>query len=348
MVNDESVAVDVEKAYSVAVDGQGCEESSSSDRKRRRPIDLNVSVMPRASDIDLPFDSPGLTSTFGVKGSRRRRHARGNWPAHVWVALEPENHEHALAFEAATHSAVQQAESLLKKGFYDSQPAIVLTPNQPTEPPPRTIPEIYTHRHATAQGSTDPSPEFAHLSLSRPFSLRRHEIDQMVTALRDACSLLDPFHISFGMSSWCLLPSEDQDRTFLALNVLEGCEELDNLVCEIDKVMGRFGKPTYYEERHFHITVAYMDIAMSSKSLEPLQGHMVGVRVKEQSRAICSLNYGGSELMVSSHLYTDTLPDETLDQGPGDDEGAEMWEFKISSLEFKAGHRRFAARFCDE
>jgi hypothetical protein len=73
--------------------------------------------------------------------------------------------------------------------------------------------------------------------------------------------------------SWCLLASDERvkndgtDRSFLALHVVDGAAELHELVKAIDYVLERFGRPSYYNNPIFHVSIAEVPLSRESTSL---------------------------------------------------------------------------------
>jgi len=187
-----------------------------------------------------PLKEGFMPSVLTGGGAKEQRHARGNWPSHVYAPLTVTEALLRLAVDAIDDARGQLPEGLsIKPCFSVRRPG-----------------------GAGKDGGGDtwkqqgPEADWAHLSLSRPFSLRRHELEPFEAALRETTADMEPFTVVLPRYKWSLLGSDDHERTFLVLDVEEGEEELQELVEKVDQAMTRFGRPQYYEEPHFHITVA--------------------------------------------------------------------------------------------
>jgi hypothetical protein len=97
----------------------------------------------------------------------------------------------------------------------------------------------------------------AHLSLSRPFGLLRHEVEPFLARLRSALAArrCAPFVAVVDGGAALELDSEDGARRFEALRV-DASPALHALVDAVDDALVAFGRPAFFDERRFHVSVA--------------------------------------------------------------------------------------------
>ena len=117
----------------------------------------------------------------------------------------------------------------------------------------------------------DEDKAWAHVSLSRPFALRRQEIEGFTEELQKACRVTQNFDIELRCSNWVTLPSEDGQRTFLAFEVDFDKAALRRLIQNLDTVLGIYGKAPYYSSPRFHVTFAHT--TSPAARLEALRGN---------------------------------------------------------------------------
>jgi len=86
--------------------------------------------------------------------------------------------------------------------------------------------------------------ESLHVSLSRPFALRRPQIDAFVAQLKSSIAG-HQFPVSFGR--WDVLINDDRTRSFVALRIEQGRELVRSLISIVDSVLESFNLPIYHE-----------------------------------------------------------------------------------------------------
>jgi len=111
-----------------------------------------------------------------------------------------------------------------------------------------------------------------HVSLSRNFSLRRHQIAPFVAELRAALARAAaparrPFAVTLAPLPTVLV-NETRSRAFVALRAVEAGAArappsapgaLDALVTAVDSALAAFGRPAYYAGRRLHVSVASVE-----------------------------------------------------------------------------------------
>ena len=210
-------------------------------RKRKLPpIENSTFLGSTVIDGEAPFTATVVRN--GKRDERDRRHARGNWPSHIMIVLrgpealfgrarnntvqrlesdvgksskhitiedeegddDEEEHEEAKALYHFAQVTSNEAMSAIKK----IAPAAILTPHFPIESTSEDLTAIDVVAADYDVKSSD--TRWAHISLSRPFSLQKHEIEPFVNTLHR--SLSGPgcpraFDVFIGRE-WCILPSE--------------------------------------------------------------------------------------------------------------------------------------------
>ena len=211
---------------------------------------------PRPKRARLPPPPPEV---FGAardpekpRWTRGFAHVPGNWPSYVYVRVAP-----SAALDAATERAVARARAHLR----DDESAVPIAP---------------------ADGAPADGAAPHHISLSRPFALRAHQIAPFVDALRAALAAAGcaaPLHIALGgeAPSFAVLVNDERTRTFIALR-LGGAGARDRaargalgrLVDAVDRTTARFGVgQPYYARPAFHVSLASVP-GDASEALAPL------------------------------------------------------------------------------
>jgi hypothetical protein len=156
------------------------------------------------------------SSVGGGGGSKAQRHAVGNWPCFVHIQLPglrlpgvaPLSDDDA---EDAAADADAEAQLLLhhaQKAFADCRrlldPSFAAKAYFDTES--SNAASIAAEETAAAGPLSPRRHNWAHVSLARPFALRKHEIEPFVVALRAAVGRVPTFGVSVA-HSWRFLPS---------------------------------------------------------------------------------------------------------------------------------------------
>jgi 2'-5' RNA ligase len=116
------------------------------------------------------------------------------------------------------------------------------------------------------QAANGPKRELApHVSLSRVFTLRRVQADEVVEALRGA--LRDSGSVDAALEGGRLFVNEDRSRSFVGLLLSEGTGEVLDLITAVDGVLRRFGKPAFYDPPEPHASVAWAPGDISERLL---------------------------------------------------------------------------------
>lgn len=93
-----------------------------------------------------------------------------------------------------------------------------------------------------------------HISLSKSFILRKHQIKPFVDSIRFNLSLYKSFNINF--SGYTLFNNEDYSRSFASFYISKGAKDICDLISSVDKVMKLYSQPIYYDPAIPHMSVA--------------------------------------------------------------------------------------------
>ncbi|CAM9501680.1 unnamed protein product, partial [Choristocarpus tenellus] len=90
------------------------------------------------------------------------------------------------------------------------------------------------------------STSVQHLSLSKTFVLRAHQIQPFTAALGKAVENTRRFTIVVT-GKYDVLVNEDKTRSFLCLRTVGGTRQVLDLIDKVDLLLQKYRQPTYYE-----------------------------------------------------------------------------------------------------
>lgn len=95
-----------------------------------------------------------------------------------------------------------------------------------------------------------------HLSLSKTFTIRHHNITPFVENLREQLGGHRRFRLEF--SGLQVYMNEERTRTFLGVRVAEeSYGPLNDLVTSVDECLSEYKLPLYYTDRAFHVSILW-------------------------------------------------------------------------------------------
>ncbi len=97
-----------------------------------------------------------------------------------------------------------------------------------------------------------------HVSLSRAFALRRHQIRAYVAALAAALRRAAPFSVRLSAAP-SLFVNESRSRSFVALRLEAGEPSVRALLAAVDGVQAAFGREAYFAPATPHVSVLALD-----------------------------------------------------------------------------------------
>ena len=143
-------------------------------------------------------------------------HVEGNYPGYVFIKAS-----HAEGLEATALELFNATRALL--------------------PPDRPL-------HAV------PADEM-HISLSRTFAVRRHQIEPLVAALAERLRAVPRFPAA--LCGGRIYANDERTRTFAGLRVCAGQERMRRLIAATDAALRAYRQPPYYSEADVHVSVAW-------------------------------------------------------------------------------------------
>ncbi|XVF08542.1 hypothetical protein REPUB_Repub07fG0012200 [Reevesia pubescens] len=142
-----------------------------------------------------------------------------------------------------------------------------------------------------------------HISLGRTVPIRVHQIDSIVTMLRQKLQFQKRYWIDFN--KWEVFVNDDQTRSFLSLEVLMGgLAEITKQIQAVNEVYKLHILPEFYKDPRPHISLAWV-LGDCSGSLN----RMVNEETKSSSFAgslqnrICTSKFGGIECKIGNKTY---------------------------------------------
>ncbi|XP_054814578.1 uncharacterized protein LOC129315082 [Prosopis cineraria] len=143
-----------------------------------------------------------------------------------------------------------------------------------------------------------------HISLGRTVPIRVHQIDSMVSMLRQKLQTQQLYWIDF--SKWEVFENDDHTRTFLSLEVVQGgLREIAKQIEAVNGVYKLHNLPEFYKDPRPHISLAWAlgDISHSLKKVveEVIKGSAVEKSVNKWS---FTCKFKGIECKIGSKTYT--------------------------------------------
>ncbi|KAK6262079.1 hypothetical protein QUC31_007895 [Theobroma cacao] len=142
-----------------------------------------------------------------------------------------------------------------------------------------------------------------HISLGRTVPIRVHQIDSIVTILRQKLQFQKRYWIDFN--KWEVFVNDDHTRSFLSLEVIRGgLAEITKQIEGVNEVYKLHNLPEFYKDPRPHISLAWAlgDLSVPLKQV-----------VKEETRTssfggslqncICTSKFGGIECKIGKKTY---------------------------------------------
>ncbi|KAL4339683.1 hypothetical protein GQ457_08G034720 [Hibiscus cannabinus] len=142
-----------------------------------------------------------------------------------------------------------------------------------------------------------------HISLGRTVPIRVHQIDSVVTMLRQKLQFLKRYWIDFN--KWEVFVNDDKSRTFLSLEVVTGgLTEITKQIQAVNEVYKLHNLPEFYKDPRPHISLAWAlgDVSSSLKKVVEEETKTPGFRGSLQNR-ICTSKFGGIECKIGNKTY---------------------------------------------
>ena len=160
----------------------------------------------------------------GNKFARQFEHVEGNWPSSIFLTMSNEIAVPREYIDNVIDHFIGAYNSKLPRYILD---AVVIIP-----------------------------PDKLHVSLSKPFALRHHQIEHFINDLKNEVCVLYPLKYLIKPEYYILL-NETKTRLFLCLPIddhLQG--NLSKLIQSVDNTLVKYKKDKYYMDPLCHISVA--------------------------------------------------------------------------------------------
>ncbi|PKY48556.1 hypothetical protein RhiirA4_445408 [Rhizophagus irregularis] len=167
---------------------------------------------------------------------RSKPHVEGDWATHVYVDV--------TLTEEADH-IINKIEELAKEVVNKDGIKIISC--------------IEGHQDNNSLNELDPNGHCEetklHISLSKPLFLKYHQIEHFWNKLRNGFLNWKRFSLSFANIT--SFSNDDKNRSFLALEVGKGSNELKSMVDHVNKVAEDFRQNPFYENPRFHASILW-------------------------------------------------------------------------------------------
>ncbi|KAB2596538.1 U6 snRNA phosphodiesterase-like [Pyrus ussuriensis x Pyrus communis] len=142
-----------------------------------------------------------------------------------------------------------------------------------------------------------------HISLGRTVPIRVHQIDSLVTMLRQKLQIQRRYWIDF--SKWEVFVNDDQTRTFVSIEVIAaGLAEITKQIQAVNEVYKLHNLPEFYKDPRPHISVAWAlgDISNSVKKVveEERRRSTIGGSLQ---KCIFTSNFNGIECRIGNKTH---------------------------------------------
>jgi len=99
--------------------------------------------------------------------------------------------------------------------------------------------------------------EELHISLSRTFALREHQIEPFIEVLAtNLKKQRKKFFVTLLGFEW--FTNDEKTRSFFSLSLDTGLEKTLSLISGVDEVLKQFGLPLYYKDPRPHVTIGWI------------------------------------------------------------------------------------------
>ncbi|KAF7810078.1 U6 snRNA phosphodiesterase [Senna tora] len=143
-----------------------------------------------------------------------------------------------------------------------------------------------------------------HISLGRTVPIRVHQIDSIVSMLRQKLQTQKCYWVDFN--KWEVFVNDDHTRTFLSLEVIQGgVREITKQIEAVNAIYKLHNLPEFYKDPRPHISLAWAldDISHSLKKVIGEEMNRCAVE-KSLKRCIFTCKFKGIECKIGNKTYT--------------------------------------------
>ncbi|KAG9315533.1 hypothetical protein JVU11DRAFT_3153 [Chiua virens] len=220
--------------------------------------DEQANVLPTQKKRKLPALSASLTVPTPVDNPalhqgrvRTAPHVEGQYATHIYVSL-------VLNPKDALYTLIEDALALAK-----------------------------THVPSLHPIGDQGAPRELHVSLSRPLYLRAHQRDEFKGAIKQVASSIAPFDASF--TSFLELTNDERTRTFLAMDVGAGRQELCRCLGLLGPTLRLLRQREFYVDPKFHASIAWALLEKSTPSSSDIAAPSIAGELDEITVSECDV-----------------------------------------------------------
>lgn len=204
--------------------------------------------------------------------------------------------------------AKQRCRKLIRDGYEITEDPTVLETTEET-----------TKGYFLAFDADPTSSSPPHISLSKPFTLRYHEIQRLLQDLSSAVCGHKSF--SVGLDKGAIYVNEDRSRSFASLEVSRGRQHIVRLIDSVDKILAKYSNEKFYRLRRPHVSIAW--------GKGNLQAAIDGDQPQPEDETEC-------QGLVSAE-YDDTSEEESDSSSDEDNGGPADLRFHVTEITAKCG-----------
>ncbi|XP_074353264.1 uncharacterized protein LOC141692353 isoform X2 [Apium graveolens] len=143
-----------------------------------------------------------------------------------------------------------------------------------------------------------------HISLGRTVPIRVHQIESMLSMLRQKPQLRRRYLISFD--KWEVFVNDDHTRSFLSIEVMTGgLAEITRQIQAVNEVYKLHSLPEFYKDPRPHISIAWAlgDISESLKRVVEGEQKSCFSFGESSKKSLFTCNFGEIECKIGSKTY---------------------------------------------
>ncbi|XP_047179905.1 U6 snRNA phosphodiesterase 1-like isoform X2 [Vigna umbellata] len=140
-----------------------------------------------------------------------------------------------------------------------------------------------------------------HISLGRTVPIRVHQIDSVISMLKQKLQIQRQFWIDFN--KWEVFVNDDHTRTFLSVEVVQGgLIEISKQIEAVNTVYRLHNLPEFYKDPRPHISLAWA-LGDISHSLKKVVDEEMKCAVGKSFKSIFSCKFKGIECKIGKKAY---------------------------------------------
>lgn len=145
-----------------------------------------------------------------------------------------------------------------------------------------------------------------HISLGRTVPIRVHQIESMLSMLRQKPQLRRRDRYLINFDKWEVFVNDDHTRSFLSIEVMTGgLAEITRQIQAVNDVYKLHNLPEFYKYPRPHISIAWAlgDISESLKRVVEVEQKRCFPAGESSKKSLFTCNFGGIECKIGSKTY---------------------------------------------